>query len=210
MLTSKRLAKIQYHTIDFQIIQEEKRVRGRPKKNQPEDEKQHIYRLLLSITLDEEANAQKLKQQATLALASNDLAISAEQILVEYKTQSSVEKKFQQLKSPHFVNSLYLKKPERIESLVYLILIAMMALSVVERVVRREMESENAIVIGPGAVKMKRPTLRAIVDIFGYAPVNRYVYQGQVSRALLEPLNDSQWKILRYLGIPPGIFTEIT
>lgn len=60
-----------------------------------------------------------------------------------------MEKKFQQLKSPHFVNSLYLKKPERIEALVYIILIAMMVLSVVERVVRREMETENAVVIGP-------------------------------------------------------------
>jgi len=163
---------------------------------------------LLSIELDEAGAAQKSKRNATFVLASNDLDLSAEQILAEYKTQSSVEKKFQQLKSPHFVNSLYLKKPERIEALVYIILIAMMVLSVVERVVRREMETENAVVIGPGKVKMTRPTLRAIVDIFGYAPINRYSYEGQVSRALLEPLNDSQAKILRYLGIPTNIFTE--
>ena len=58
-----------------------------------------------------------------------------------------------QLKSPHFVNSLYLNKPERIEALVYLILIAMMVLSVAERVVRRKMESEGETVIGPGGIK---------------------------------------------------------
>ncbi|MGI6625537.1 MAG: IS1634 family transposase [Limnochordia bacterium] len=208
VFTTKRLPKVQYHRVDFQIVEEEKRGRGRPKKNQPDDEKNYIYRLLLSIELDEAGAAQKSKRNATFVLASNDLDLSAEQILAEYKTQSSVEKKFQQLKSPHFVNSLYLKKPERIEALVYIILIAMMVLSVVERVVRREMETENAVVIGPGKVKMTRPTLRAIVDIFGYAPINRYSYEGQVSRALLEPLNDSQAKILRYLGIPTNIFTE--
>ena len=66
MLTGKKLAKIQYHTVGFQIIQEEKRGRGRPKKNQAEEEKQYVYHLLLSATLDEDGNAQRLKQQATL------------------------------------------------------------------------------------------------------------------------------------------------
>ena len=101
VFTIKRLPKVQYHRVDFQIVEEEKRGRGRPKKNQ----------------------------------------------------------------------------------------------------------TENAAVIGPGKVKMTRPTLRAIVVIFGYAPINRYSYEGQVSRALLEPLNDSEAKILRYLGIPTNIFT---
>lgn len=150
VLTDKKLVKVQYHKVDFQIVQEEKRGRGRPKKNQPDNEKQYVYRLLLSIELDEAGMAQKLKKNATFVLASNDLHLTAEQILTEYKTQSSVEKKFQQLKSPHFVNALYLDKPERVESLVYLILIAMMVLSVVERVVRREMKEEDAVVIGPG------------------------------------------------------------
>lgn len=208
--TTKKLPKILYHTVDFEIVQEEKRGRGRPKRNQPDNEKCYVYRLMLTFEFSEADAAQKLKRNATFVLATNDLDLTAEQILTEYKTQSSVEKKFQQLKSPHFVNSLYLKDPGRIEALVYLILIAMMVLSVVERVVRREMQAEDAIVIGPGKIKMKRPTLRAIVDIFGYALVNRYFYEGQVSRSLLEPLSDSQAKILRYLGIPPSILTEAT
>lgn len=63
-------------------------------------------------------------------LCSNDVDITAENLLKEYKTQSSVEKKFQQIKSPHFVNSIYLETPHRIEALTYLILISMMMLSV--------------------------------------------------------------------------------
>lgn len=209
-LGKKKLTKIEYHTVDLQIIQKEKRAPGRPRKDQSEEQKSYVYHLVLSFALDEEAKEAKLKRQSTFVLATNDLDLSAEEILVEYKTQSSVEKKFQQLKSPHFVNSLYLKKPERVESLVYMILIAMMVLSVIERVVRREMQKEDAIVIGPGGIKMKRPTLRSIIGIFGYAPVNRYIFEGNVSRQLLEPFSDSQLKIMRYLGISTTIFTNST
>lgn len=75
-------------------------------------------------------------------------------------------KKFQQIKSPHFVNSLYVDTPERVEALTYLILISMMLLSVSEYVVRGELKAEGEIIIGPGKVKMKQPTLRAILEIF--------------------------------------------
>jgi transposase len=75
--------------------------------------------------------------------------LTGEEILTEYKTQSSVEKKFQQLKSPHFVNSLYLDTPERIEALTYMILISMMILSIAEHVVRRELKATGEKIIGP-------------------------------------------------------------
>lgn len=142
------------------------------------------------------------------AIGKCSLRLGGEQILTEYKTQSSVEKKFQQLKSPHFVNSLYLKKPSRIEALVYMLLITMMILSVVERVVRREMKQEEATVIGPGGVKMTQPTLRAILGIFNFVPHNRIIHKKEVVRKLLQPLTDSQLKILRCLGLSPTLFTE--
>lgn len=203
MLTKKRLGNIRYHNVSFIIIQEEKKRRGRPKKD---EQPQYVYRLVWDISANEEAIKETLKREATFVLATNDVKLSAGQILAEYKTQSSVEKKFQQLKSPHFVNSLFLKKPERVEALVYLILIAMLVLSVIEKVVRREMKKEDKIIIGPGKVKMKQPSLRAIVDIFGGAPVNREIYKGEITRYFADPLNDSQLSILKYLGVPPDTF----
>jgi transposase len=162
----------------------------------------------MEYTPDEDAIERLVKRDCTFVLATNDLRLSGEQILTEYKTQSSVEKKFQQLKSPHFVNSLYLKKPSRIEALVYMLLITMMILSVVERVVRREMKQEEATVIGPGGVKMTQPTLRAILGIFNFVPHNRIIHKKEVVRKLLQPLTDSQLKILRCLGLSPTLFTE--
>jgi len=99
-------------------------------------------------------------------LCSTDLEISAKKLLREYKTQDSVEKKFQRLKSPQFVNSLYLESPKRIEAMAYLMMIAVMALSVAEYVVRRRLKADDDFIIGPGKIKMKRPTMMAIYQIF--------------------------------------------
>lgn len=48
-------------------------------------------------TLDKASLAQKARQSAVFVLASNDLILTGQQILTEYKTQSSVERKFRQL-----------------------------------------------------------------------------------------------------------------
>lgn len=39
----------------------------------------------------------------------------------KYKTQISVENRFKQLKSSHFINSMFIKNPKRIEALAYLL-----------------------------------------------------------------------------------------
>jgi transposase len=134
------------------------------------------------------------------------LNISGEDLLQEYKTQSSVEKKFQQLKSPHFVNSLYLDSVRRIEALTYLILITMMVLSVVENIVRKGLKEDNDKIIGPGKVKMPKPTLRAIVDIFYSVRIRVISTKERIYREFVHPLNDSQKKILKYLSISEDIF----
>lgn len=208
VLMNKLLKDVKYHNVSFEVVPEIKKHRGRPPKDSTAVTQEYTYRLVWRIEENSSLVEQAVKKESTFVLASNDLNLSGARLLTEYRTQSSVEKKFQQLKSPHFVNALYLDKPSRIEALAYFILMAMMILSVAERVVRREMADEEAKVIGPGGVVMKRPSLRAILGIFHYVPVSREIYRQQVSRELMEPLNDSQAKILRYLGIPPTVFTD--
>lgn len=69
--------------------------------------------------------------------------------MCEYKTQDTVEKKFQQLKSPQFVNSIYLESPKRIEAFSYLMMLCMLVLSLAEYVVRRGLQEDNDIILGP-------------------------------------------------------------
>ncbi|MBU3183176.1 IS1634 family transposase, partial [Clostridium psychrophilum] len=161
-LFKKDLKKIKYHNVSMEILSIEKKKKGRKRKDESKIEHIMEYFLQIEITVDDEKIRRSFEQACTFILCSNDLTLTAEDLLTEYKTQIGVEKKFQQLKSPHFVNSLYLDTPQRIEALTYLILISMMILSVAEYVVRREMKAEGAIIIGPGGIKMKQPSLVAI------------------------------------------------
>ena len=57
-------------------------------------------------------------------------------LLREYKGQTSVEQRFPFLKAPTFVDAIFLKKPERLQALGYVMLLALLLFSVVERRVR--------------------------------------------------------------------------
>ena len=206
-LTKKDLKKVKYHNINMNILVVEKKKKGR----QPKDVSKikHImeYYLQIDIKADEVKVQKNFEEACTFILCSNNLTLNAEDLLKEYKTQISVEKKFQQLKSPHFVNSLYLDTPERIEALTYLILISMMILSVAEHVVRREMKAEGEMIIGPGGIKMKQPSLVAILGVFNTGTaIKMFILEGKKYRSLARPLNESHKKILKYLGIPDSVF----
>jgi len=206
-LIQKDLKKVKYHTVSIGIKVVEKGNRGRKPKDVSKIQTVLQYYIQLEIKLDEDKVKKQFEEACTFVLCSNDLALNAEEILKEYKTQSSVEKKFQQIKSPNFVNALYVDTPERIEALTYLILISMMILSVSEYVVRRELKAEGERIIGPGKVKMTQPTLRAILEIFNVGiPVKVITMNGKKQRFMARTLSDAHKKVLRYLSISEDVF----
>lgn len=206
LITKNSLSKLQFFTYSINLVEKEKKAVGRPSTKKTDKEAQFTYELSITIVKDDIKIAKAIEKECTFVLCSNDLSITGEAILLEYKTQSSVEKKFQQLKSPQFVNSLYLNSPERIEALTYIILISMMMLSVSEYVVRAGLKKENAFVIGPGQLKMIKPTLKSILEIFDKVPMKVFIVDGKKQRVIGRAFNDSQSKILRYLLIPEEAF----
>ena len=81
----------------------------------------------------------------------------------------------QELKSQSFVSILCLYIPERIGALACLILIAMMIVSVAERVVRRETVGSEDTVVGPGTMVTDSCSLKAIAGISQHAVANREI-----------------------------------
>ena len=206
-LLKKDLKKVKYHNVSMQILVTEKKKKGRKPKDTSKVEHIMEHFLQIEVTEDEEKIRKNFEQACTFILCSNDLSLTAEDLLREYKTQIRVEKKFQQLKSPHFVNSLYLDTPERIEALTYLILISMMILSVAENVVRREMKAEGEMIIGPGGIKMKQPSLVAILGVFNTGlGVKVLTFEGKKYRSFARPISETHKKLLKYLGISECVF----
>lgn len=206
-LREKDLKKVKYNNIEITIEAKEKKRPGRQPKDLSNIEKKYEYYLRMHFSENQENIEKEIEAACFFVLCSNDMNITAQDLLKEYKTQSSVEKKFQQLKSPHFVNSIYLDTPHRIEALTYLILIAMMILSVAEHVVRREMKNNNEKILGPGKVKMTQPTLWAILEVFNVGiAVKVYLLNGKKYRSLARPLKENHKILLKCLEIDESIF----
>lgn len=208
-LKTKDFKKVAYHEISFEIKPQEHHRRGRPSKESGSNIEGYQYIVEIKSTPNEVSIKRAIEESCCFVLCSNDLQISGETLLREYKTQDSVEKKFQQLKSPQFVNSIYLESVERIEAFSYLMLICMLMLSIAEYVVRRGLTHDNDLIIGPGKIKMKRPTQRAIYEMFFAVRIRVICHPDKPwERSFVHPLNDSLKKVLTYLRIPENTFVR--
>lgn len=202
------LKKAKYHTVIFQITQQTIKRPGRPSKDSALNSSRTEYTIHSEIELNQAAVDRAIQRECMFVVASTAVTMSGIEILREYKSQSAVERKFQFLKSPQFVNALYVDSPRRAESLGYLMLILILLLSVGEHVVRREMEKESASIVGPGKKILTRPSLIAIFRIFYSVQTIAEYEKGIVKRELTEELRPNVRDVMRYLGIPEEIFTR--
>lgn len=200
------LKKLKYHHVNLSVSKTEKNRPGRPSKNTEKNQVNTSYTVTIKATRDEEGIKRHLNRECLFVLASTKIGMSSEEILKEYKTQSAVERKFQFMKSPQFINALYLDSPKRIEALGYLLLILILLLSVAEFVVRRELKKDDKTIIGPGKIMMNRPSLIAIYRVFYSVVTSTVTIDEKMQRGLHKPLEDNVSIILKYLGIPENIY----
>lgn len=205
-LTRQELNKLQYHQVSIQVESQEIRRPGRPSRDTSKDIIGTKYKLTFSTTKDQEAIQRSLEKESLFIVVSTKKTLRAKDILLEYKTQSAVERKFQFLKSPQFVSSFFVESPRRVEALGYLLLILMLLLSVAEHVVRRGLERDKESIIGPGKIKMSRPSLMAIYQIFFTVATSTVKVNGSMHRGYHEPLKDNVRIIMKYLEIPEDIY----
>lgn len=205
-LEKQNLYKLCYHRVTIGTDSIAIRRRGRPSKDASKDITGINYLLDFSVSRDDERIQERLDKECLFVVVSTKMNMKATDILKEYKTQSAVERKFQFLKSPQFVSSFYLDSPKRVEALGYLLLILMLLLSVAEYVVRRELAKDKAFIIGPGKVKMEKPSLIAIYRIFFSVVTSTVKISGKVHRGYNEPLMDNVRTVMRYLGIREDLF----
>jgi len=197
LLETKVIKKLKYHKLEISIQEQEKKRPGRPSKDLKKNRLIKEYKLEWDILIDKTSIEESIRRECTFILCSNDLSISGEKMIREYKTQSDVEKRFRVLKAPTFMNSLFLKTPQRVETLVYLLLISLMMMTVAERVVRDELKKNNDVVLGIEKRKQKQPTLTTILKIMNRIRVVTYFSSGKIVRKIINMDESCQ----RSLGI---------
>lgn len=132
---------------------------------------------------------------ATNDTDSTDLTMGA--LLTHYKSQQKVERGFRFLKSPEFLtSSIFLKKPERIESLLMIMTLSLLVYAGLEHKIREQLSNEPEFF--PSMVKNKttsKPTARWV--FLKFEGIDTLEFGGQ---RFTTGIQDHQTQLLKLLG----------
>jgi transposase len=158
----------------------------------------------LQVTLHERAEviARKTQETGCFVLLTNvptagAMAHRAGDVLRAYKEQHGIEQNYGFLKDPLIVNSLFLKKPERIEALGLVLLLALLLWRLVH------VETTGQPLTGWVRKATQKPT--AFMLMTKFAGVMVIKVEGQ--RQLAHPLSTVQQQYLVALRVPATSFT---
>jgi len=197
-----------YHRVDVTVEERPVYGRGRPSPQKPRPIKAMRYRLKTTISPHTEHIARLEEEAGCFVLLTNvptagDLAHSAREILTVYKDQHGTEQNYGFLKDPVIVNSLFLKKPERIEALGLVLLLALLLWRLMERAMRRYVDSTRTPLTGWDKKATERPTAFMMVTKFAGVIVLKLGDHRQLAR----PLSAVQQRYLTALDVPTTCFT---
>ena len=194
-----------FYEISLTEVKESYRVqigRGRPG---PHTKYKKCVDTVLSLTWERDKETLKQEQNVDgiFPLLTTDESLSAKEVLLAYKYQPKLEKRFTQFKSVHDAAPLLFKKIERVEGIMFLFFLSLMIQAIIEREVRLRMKERRikTLPIYPEFRDAYHPTTSKILYTFE----NISSYQVKLDRETMKEFRDSltetQEKILDLLGI---------
>ena len=148
--------------------------------------------------LDEEARC-----DGVFPLVSNDPTMTERELLLSYKHQPAIERRFEQLKTDFVVAPVYLKEASRIQALLCVYFVALLVEALLERELRRAMErsGEEDLPLYPESRPCRRPTARKVIDLFEEVQRHTLTSPAGPSVVFTTELTRLQRKVLRLLGM---------
>jgi transposase len=197
-----------YHGVEVAVQERPKYGPGRPSSTRPRVVKALRYGLQVTLHERAEVIARKTQETGCFVLLTNvptagEMAHRAGDVLRAYKEQHGIEQNYGFLKDPLIVNSLFLKKPERIEALGLVLLLALLLWRLVERSLRVHVETTGQPLTGWDKKATQKPT--AFMLMTKFAGVMVIKVEGQ--RQLAHPLSTVQQQYLVALRVPATSFT---
>jgi len=167
------------------------------------------YRLKTTVGIQTERMARLEEEAGCFVLLTNvptagDVAHSARDLLTVSKDQHGTEQNYGFLKDPVLVNSLFLKKPERIEALGRILLLALLLWRLMERAMRTYVDTTSTPLTGWDKQATERPTSCMMVT----KCAGVIVLQLGDRRQLARPLSGVQQPYLTALDVPVACFTD--
>ena len=195
-----------YHRLQINVEQVPKYGRGRPVEGKPRPVRRYEYQLKATI-IEAAEKVKPLRDEAGCFVLLTNLLTQqadwpADELLTLYKSQIGIEKNFSFLKDPAIVNSIFLKKAERIEVLGLVLLISLLIWRLMERSMRQYVENNDCTLPGWVRRQTKKPTAFMMTTKFSSIMV---ITVGQ-HRQLAKPLKSFQLEYLKALGVTADAF----
>jgi transposase len=175
--------------------------KGRPKKDVAPDKM--TWYLVPTLTVDPLEIEGLIRRQASFIIATNILdeqSLSHEEVFLTYKEQGGVERGFRFLKDPLFLaSSVFVKKPERVIALSFIMVLCLLIYRLAEHVLRRQLAQTAQTVPNQVNKPTNRPTMRWIFQCFEGIDLLHISIGERVQTQILglQPLHQ---RILRLLG----------
>jgi transposase len=141
--------------------------RGRPNEK-TRNVRQVNMRFELKYAVDHAALAAERLGDGVFPLISNDRTLSDRELLLAYKGQPVIEKRFSQLKTNFEVAPVYLKEVSRIQALLCMYFLALLVESLLERELRRAMDRRGvaSLPLYPEGRACRYPTVPRLIEVF--------------------------------------------
>lgn len=177
--------------------------RGRPTKD-TRYVKQVSTRFGLSYQIDHARIAQDQRCDGVFPLVTNVLELSEKELLLVYKRQPVIEKRFSQLKTDFRVAPVYLKDVSRIQALLCVYFLVLLVEALLERELRQAMEREglDSLPLYPEDRPCRRPTARRVIDLFDDIHRHTLHSDDEAPTVFVTELSALQRRILKLLGVP--------
>lgn len=177
--------------------------RGRPTKD-TRYVKEVSTRFDLSYQIDYLRIAKDQQCDGVFPLVTNVSELSEKELLLVYKRQPVIEKRFSQLKTDFRVAPVYLKDVSRIQSLLCVYFLVLLVESLLERELRQAMQRKGleSLPLYPEDRPSRRPTARRVIDLF--EGIQRHTLHGdnETPTVFVTELSALQRRILKLLRIP--------
>jgi len=161
--------------------------------------------LTLSWHIDSKDLAHQEELDGVFVLKTNlsKATHSTSDVLRTHKEQIQVERRIGNLKGPLAVAPMYLKNPQRMAGLLFILMWALMILALMERQVRRRLAGKPMYGLYPERRPSKAPTGVRLIEAFEYLCII-LVEEGTQTTRYLGDLDDTQRQILRLLDMHAG------
>lgn len=160
---------LKFHEVSYSIVEVKKYAsKGRPKAGElPET---IGYQIEFILSLNEQKIAEIRTRKGRFVLATNQLdemILSNEEVLSEYKGQSGTERGFKFIKDDTFqVDSVFLKTPERIDALMMVMTLCLMVYGVSEYELQQSLQEKNETIPNQMNKPTNTPSLRWVYFLF--------------------------------------------